>query len=58
MSTAVLVRLVYSAQFLRSPLAGITQADQRYYLDWALKIAAGDWLGTEVFERFSTQFSG
>ncbi len=51
MFAAVSVRVVYAVQFLRSPLAGVTQADQRYCLDWALKIAAGDWLGTEVFEQ-------
>lgn len=51
MTIAVLVRLVYAVQFLRSPLAGHTRADQRYYLEWARTIAAGDWLGTGVFEQ-------
>jgi 4-amino-4-deoxy-L-arabinose transferase-like glycosyltransferase len=48
---AVAVRLVVFGQYLASPLKGFHRLDQTYYLAWARRIAAGDWLGSEVFEQ-------
>lgn len=50
-AVAGVARLVYFVLYLRSPLAGYHIVDQAYYLDWAKQIAAGDWLGSEVFEQ-------
>lgn len=49
--TALLVRSVYFVQYLESPLRGSYGVDHLYYLEWAKRIAAGDWLGSEVFEQ-------
>ncbi len=46
------VRLWYLAQLRSTPLFTQIQLDPAYYLAWARRIAAGDWLsGTEVFEQ-------
>lgn len=47
----LLVRTVYVWEYLHSPLFGDYPVDHAYYRDWALRIAAGDWLGSEVFDK-------
>lgn len=49
--TALLVRSVYLIQYLHSPLYDNYGVDHVYYLEWARRIAAGDWLGAQVFEQ-------
>lgn len=49
--TACAVRALYLVFFLRSPFNGVYRIDQLYYRSWGLKIAAGDWIGREVFEQ-------
>jgi Tfp pilus assembly protein PilF/4-amino-4-deoxy-L-arabinose transferase-like glycosyltransferase len=51
LAAAVAVRAIYFVQYQRSPLAGYHIVDQEYYLDWARRIAAGDLLGSGVFEQ-------
>ena len=51
MLVTLIVRAVYLIQFVRSPMFGYLRADQRYYFQWAQEIAAGHWLGKEVFEQ-------
>ncbi len=48
---AVVVRLVYLFQYIRSPYFGVHLVDQTYYRNWAWRIASGDWLGDAVFEQ-------
>lgn len=48
---ALFVRLIYSVEYMLSPLRGFYGADDVYYLSWAGRIAAGDWLGRDVFEQ-------
>jgi Flp pilus assembly protein TadD len=48
---AAAVRLAYLAAFGASPLAGLFKADQAYYRDWGLSLAAGDWVSPAVFEQ-------
>ena len=48
---ALLVRAAYLKQLQASPLWGDLPVDLGYYRDWALRIAAGDWIGKEVFEQ-------
>ncbi|MEX0585340.1 MAG: glycosyltransferase family 39 protein, partial [Pirellulales bacterium] len=48
---ALAVRAIYFLQYRGSPLDGYHIVDQRYYLEWVRQIAAGDWLGREVFEQ-------
>ena len=48
---ALAVRAVYLWQYLHSPLFGHYAVDHAYYRDWALRIAAGDWLGGAVFDK-------
>ena len=48
---AVVVRLIYFLSFQNSPLAGFVELDHLYYLQWAERIADGEWLGSEVFEQ-------
>jgi 4-amino-4-deoxy-L-arabinose transferase-like glycosyltransferase len=50
-AVALAVRIVYFLQFATSPLVVSLGPDDSYYLDWAKRIAAGDWLGSEVFEQ-------
>ena len=51
LGVALVVRLIYLVWFLRSPLHGYHFADHLYYLNWALRIAGGDWFGSEGFEQ-------
>jgi tetratricopeptide (TPR) repeat protein len=46
---ALLIRALHLAQLRGSPLFGILMGDSRSYDRWARAIAAGDWLGGEVF---------
>ncbi|HET6373995.1 MAG TPA: glycosyltransferase family 39 protein, partial [Candidatus Polarisedimenticolia bacterium] len=48
---AYLIRLIYLVQISKTPLFDFLHLDPRYYHDWAARIAAGDWLGTQVFEQ-------
>ncbi|MEX0702707.1 MAG: glycosyltransferase family 39 protein [Planctomycetales bacterium] len=48
---AALVRADYLLQYLLSPLHGDYRVDQAYYREWAQRIAAGDWIGAEIFEQ-------
>src|SRR5438477_66498 len=43
------LRLVHVWQIHRSPLFNILMGDARGYDEWAQRIAAGDWIGHEVF---------
>ncbi|MFQ5702052.1 MAG: glycosyltransferase family 39 protein, partial [Acidobacteriota bacterium] len=47
---AYTVRLIYLHQIASSVLFDFLQLDPLYYYQWATRIAAGDWLGSEVFE--------
>ncbi|MCU1384602.1 MAG: yrrB 6 [Acidobacteria bacterium] len=46
---ALLVRLVHVWQLRRSPFFSLLLGDSRGYDEWARRIAAGEWLGSEVF---------
>ena len=46
---ALLVRLVHVWQLRRSPFFALLMGDSHGYDEWARRIAAGDWFGTEVF---------
>lgn len=48
---ALLLRFLYFQAFRVSPLHGIFLTDHRYYRDWGLRIAGGDWIGHETFEQ-------
>ena len=48
---AYLVRLLYLLQIAGSPFFDLLQLDPLYYYEWAQRLAAGDWIGTEVFEQ-------
>src|SRR4051794_22939635 len=48
-AVALAVRLVHVWQIRRSPFFSLLMGDSRGYDEWARRIAAGDWLGTEVF---------
>ena len=48
---AIAARVWYFAAYLGSPFANDYRADQQYYREWALRIAAGDWIGHDVFEQ-------
>lgn len=50
-AVAVLVRLAYFAGYRHSPFYDFLHLDPLYYYEWASRIAAGDWLGSEVFEQ-------
>lgn len=43
------VRLVHVVQLSTSPFFDLLMGDARGYDGWALRIAAGDWVGTDVF---------
>ena len=47
---ALLARLLYIQQIHGAGLGGYLRLDPLYYHQWALRIAGGDWLGTDVFE--------
>ena len=46
---AFVLRLVFLLQLASSPIAEMLIEDSRVYQDWALRIAAGDCLGDQVF---------
>ena len=46
---ALIVRLVYLAQLSGDPLLSVLMGDSRQYDQWAQQLAAGHWIGTEVF---------
>ena len=46
---ALLVRLLHLTQVRESPYFGIKLLDAASYDAWARRLAAGDWLGSEVF---------
>jgi Flp pilus assembly protein TadD len=46
---ALIVRLIYIHDVWRSPFAAALIGDGREYDAWAQRIAAGDWVGTDVF---------
>lgn len=46
---ALLVRAIHLAAMRRSPLFDVLLGDAVQYDAWARRIAAGEWLGTEVF---------
>lgn len=48
---SLVVRMLYLLWFARTPLAGYLRADQKYYFQWAVQIANGDWIGQQVFEQ-------
>ncbi len=48
-AVALLVRFVHVWQIRRSPFYATLLGDSRGYDEWARQIAAGDWLGHEVF---------
>ena len=48
---ALVLRWLYLRQMAASPFFDFLQLDPLYYYDWAKSIAAGDWLGKEVFEQ-------
>jgi tetratricopeptide (TPR) repeat protein len=49
LAVALLVRFVHVWQIRRSPFYATLLGDSRGYDEWARQIAAGDWLGHEVF---------
>src|SRR5436190_14387810 len=48
-ATALAVRLVHVWQIRASPFFSVLLGDSRGYDEWAQRIAAGDWIGREVF---------
>lgn len=47
--TALAVRLVHVWQMKATPFATVLLGDARGYDQWARRLAAGDWVGTDVF---------
>ena len=48
---ALLARAACLKQLQGSPIWAEMPVDVAYYIDWAKRMAAGDWIGTGVFER-------
>lgn len=48
-AVAAVLRLAHAASLEKSPLADVLVGDARAYDAWARRIAAGDWIGSEVF---------
>src|SRR5215510_12651971 len=46
---ALLVRLLYLWQIREAPFFTLVMGDSKGYDEWARRIAAGDWIGTDVF---------
>lgn len=46
---AVLLRLGVAYQIAGSPLFDVLVGDARHFTEWAKRISAGDWFGSEVF---------
>src|SRR5512145_749304 len=43
------VRLIHLWQMREAPVFSVLMGDSRSYDEWARRIAAGEWLGTDVF---------
>jgi tetratricopeptide (TPR) repeat protein len=48
-AVALVVRLVHICQIRRAPFFTVLLGDSRAYDEWAGRIAAGDWIGHDVF---------
>lgn len=48
---ALALRLIYVWDLQASPLAQSPMLDELYHVDWARRLAAGDWIGDSVFFR-------
>jgi Flp pilus assembly protein TadD len=48
---ALALRVIYVLELRASPLASFPVLDELYHVDWATALAAGDWVGSEVFFR-------
>src|SRR5262245_36334115 len=48
-AVALVVRLVYLWQIRQAPFFTLLMGDSRGYDEWARRIAAGDWIGSDVF---------
>src|SRR5204863_8934555 len=48
-ATALAVRLVHVWQMRASPFFSVLLGDSHGYDDWAQRIAAGEWIGRDVF---------
>ncbi len=48
-ASALLIRLIHLWLVRQAPFFGLLVGDARAYDDWAQRVAAGDWIGTEVF---------
>jgi 4-amino-4-deoxy-L-arabinose transferase-like glycosyltransferase len=46
---ALILRLVYIVQIANAPFFDLRIGDAKAYHEWALRIAGGDWIGTDVF---------
>src|SRR5450755_2921721 len=50
-AVALAIRLLHIWLLQRAPFFSLLMGDSKSYDVWAQKIAAGDWLGTEVFNQ-------
>ena len=50
---ALLIRIVYLVGYQHNPFFADPQMDALYHDRWAVQIARGDWVGSEVFFRAS-----
>ena len=48
---ALLLRVLYVLHLRGSPLADFPIVDELYHVEWARALAAGNWVGSEVFFR-------
>jgi hypothetical protein len=48
-AVALAVRLLHIWQIRDAPFFSVLMGDSRAYDEWARRIAAGDWIGTDVF---------
>ncbi|MDP2054652.1 MAG: hypothetical protein Q8L75_13525, partial [Acidobacteriota bacterium] len=48
-TVALAVRLLHLLQIQPSPFFDVLLGDAHGYDEWARRLAAGDWVGTEVF---------
>src|SRR5262245_38493806 len=46
---ALVVRLIYLWQIRDAPFFTLLMGDSKGYDEWARRIAAGDWIGSDVF---------
>ena len=47
---ALVPRLIYILEIDAAGLGEFLRLDPLYYHEWALRVAGGDWLGSEAFE--------